>query len=154
MARGDRLEVVRRLVGSLVTYRHHGIDMGDDTVIHARPYTFRRPFSGGSVVRTSLKEFADGSLVRPTLHSTAVFAPEEIAARAESHVGREGYCPVVDNCEHFANWCATGDRRSRQVDFIASCITAGAGAGITFWAAGSTVARAAASRIGKSLARR
>lgn len=154
MARGDRLEVVRRLLGSLVTYRHHGIDMGDNTVIHARPYTFRKPFSGGSVVRTSLEEFAEGSRVWPTLQPTAVFPPDEIAARAESHVGRDGYCPVVDNCEHFANWCATGDRRSRQVDFVASCITAGAVAGITFWAAGATVARAAARRIGKSLAKR
>jgi hypothetical protein len=25
---------------------------------------------------------------------------------------------VVANCEHFASWCATGERRSRQVEAV------------------------------------
>ena len=33
-------------------------------------------------------------------------------------MGRDGYCPVVANCEHFATWCATGERRSRQVEAV------------------------------------
>jgi hypothetical protein len=45
-----------------------------------------------------------------------VHPPEEIARRALARVGREGYCPVVDNCEHLATWCATGRHRSRQVE--------------------------------------
>ena len=118
MAAGDRIEVRRRLIGTAVTYWHHGIDMGDGTVVHARPLDFRKPFGGGSVVRTSLEEFADGQPVRATLEPPAVFPPEEIARRAAAQVGREGYCPVVANCEHFATWCATGSHRSRQVEAV------------------------------------
>ena len=118
MPRGDRLEVERQLVGSALAYVHHGIDMGDGTVVHARPHDFRRPFSGGSVVRTSLAAFADGRPVRTAIDPPASFPAEEVAQRAESHVGLEGYCPVVDNCEHFASWCSTGTRRSRQVEKV------------------------------------
>lgn len=118
MAMGDRLAVGRRLAGGLVPYRHLGIDMGDGTVVHARPDDPRRVFGGGRVARTSLEEFAEGGRVTTVIEPPAIFAPAEIARRAEAHVGRDGYCPVVDNCEHFATWCATGIRRSRQVDRV------------------------------------
>jgi hypothetical protein len=118
MAMGDRIEVERRIAGTTVTYLHHGIDVGDGTVIHACPDDFRRPFGGGRVVRTSHAEFAGGAVVRTTTKQPAAFDREEVVARALAHVGRPGYCPVVDNCEHFANWCATGRRASRQVEIV------------------------------------
>jgi hypothetical protein len=118
VAAGERLEVRRWLAGTAIAYRHHGIDMGDGTIVHARPHDFRNPFGGGSVVRTSLEEFADGEEIRPTQAQPAAFPPEEVARRAAAHVGRDGYCPVVANCEHFATWCATGERRSRQVEAV------------------------------------
>jgi hypothetical protein len=116
MARGDRLGVERRFLGGLVAYRHLGIDVGDGTVVHARPDDFQRPFGGGRVVRTSLEEFAGGNTVAVVADPPAAHPPEEIARRALARVGREGYCPVVDNCEHLATWCATGRHRSRQVE--------------------------------------
>jgi hypothetical protein len=67
----------------------------------------------------------------------AVHAPEEVAGRALSRVGRDGYCPVVDNCEHLATWCATGQRRSRQVE------AAVAVAAVAMLWVGGTVARVA-----------
>ncbi len=118
MARGDRLAVERHLVGSTVTYLHHGIDMGDGTVVHARPDDPERIFGGGRVARTSLEEFAGGATVRVVTDPPATHSPETVALRAESLEGRDGYCPVVENCEHFATWCATGSRRSRQVDLL------------------------------------
>jgi len=126
MARGDRLEVEQRIVGSTVTYLHHGVDLGDGTVVHARPHDFRNPFGGGRVVRTSLAEFAEGRGVRVRNEPPAAFAPDEIADRALAHVGRDGYDPVIDNCEHFATWCATGSRTSRQVDIVMGRVAAGA----------------------------
>ncbi len=127
MARGDRLEVERRVIGSTVTYAHMGIDVGDGTVVHARPDDDRRPFGGGRVIRTGLDEFAAGTGVRIRRDPPAAFSPDEIVARALEHVGRDGYCPVVDNCEHFATWCATGRRASRQVDLVVDRISAAAG---------------------------
>jgi hypothetical protein len=118
MARGDRLRVERRLPGTGLPYMHHGIDLGDGTVVHARPDDFERPLAGGGVERTSLREFAGGGEVFVTSDPPARFAPAEIAARAEAAVGRAGYCPVQANCEHFATWCATGEHESRQVEIL------------------------------------
>jgi len=118
MARGDRLAVERRLTGSTLTYTHVGIDLGDGTVVHARPDHPERLFAGGRVTRVSLGEFAAGAPVRVVSDPPAAFAPEEIATRALEGLGRDGYCPVIDNCEHFATWCATGQRMSRQADIV------------------------------------
>lgn len=137
MAHGDRLAVERRVAGSTVTYSHHGIDVGDGTVVHARPDDFRAPFGGGRVERTSRAEFAAGRDVRIVTEPAAVHPPEEIVARALAHVGRDGYCPLVDNCEHFATWCATGRRSSRQVDVVVSRAVAVVGRVIATVSAGA-----------------
>jgi hypothetical protein len=122
MPGGERLRVERRFAGSTVGYMHHGIDVGDGTVVHARPDDERNPLAGGRVERTSLTEFAGGGTVLVTTEPAAAYPPDEIVARALAHVGRAGYCPVIDNCEHFATWCATGERTSRQVDIVLSRI--------------------------------
>lgn len=137
MARGDRLGVERTFVGGLVAYQHLGIDLGDGTVVHARPDDFRKPFEGGRVVRTPCEEFADGRTVVIVTEPPAAHTPEEVARRAEAHVGRDGYCPVVANCEHFATWCATGRHRSRQLEAAIALAAVAA-----LWV-GGTVARVA-----------
>lgn len=119
MARGERIAADRRIGGTGPAYSHVGIDMGDGTVVHARPHRFARLLGSGGVVRTSLAEFAGGEVVRVVSEPPAAFPPEEVAARAERHVGRHGYSVVIDNCEHFATWCATGRRASRQIDILA-----------------------------------
>jgi hypothetical protein len=150
MASGDRVRVERRLSGSNVVYMHHGIDVGDGTVVHARPDDFRRPLAGGRVERTSLAEFAGGGTVLVTTEPSPTYSPREIVARALAHVGREGYCPVVDNCEHFATWCATGERSSRQVDIVLERISGAAArvmAAVSARGLLSTAAAGAAERI-------
>jgi len=145
MARGDRLEVEQRIAGSTVTYMHHGIDVGDGTVVHARPDDFHNPFGGGRVVRTSRDEFTAGRPERVTTDPPATFPPEEIVARALAHVGRQGYSPLVDNCEHFATWCATGMRESRQVGIVMARVAAAAAR--TAAAVSARVAAGAAERV-------
>jgi len=144
MARGDRLRVERRLAGATVAYMHHGIDVGDGTVVHARPDDFRDPLAGGRVERTSLAEFAGGGTVLVTTEPPAAYSREEVVARALDHVGREGYCPVIDNCEHFATWCATGERTSRQVDIVLARISGAAARIATLASARRMLSNAAA----------
>ena len=122
MASGDRVRVERRLKRLPIRYMHHGIDVGDGTVVHARPDDAGRLFGGGRIVRTSFAEFADGAPVDVVTEPAAVFPREEIVARALAHVGREGYCPVFDNCEHFATWCATGHWASRQIEAVVATL--------------------------------
>lgn len=145
MARGDRLAVEQQVAGTTVTYSHHGIDVGDGTVVHARPDDFRDPFGGGRVERTSLAEFAGGRDVRVVTEPPPAYPADVIAVRALDHVGRAGYCPVIDNCEHFATWCATGRRASRQVDLVVGrCCAAAARVGA---AVSARVASGSAGRV-------
>ncbi|MFM7520749.1 MAG: lecithin retinol acyltransferase family protein [Planctomycetota bacterium] len=116
MARGERLAVARQVAG--IGYTHLGIDLGDGTVVHAQPDDPARLLSGGAVVRTSLAEFAAGAAPTTVVEPEARFPAEEIARRAEAAVGRPGYCPVGDNCEHFVTWCATGSHDSRQAAIL------------------------------------
>jgi len=148
MARGDRIEVEHRIVGSTVTYLHHGIDLGDGTVVHARPDDFRNPFGGGRVVRTSLAEFAEGRPLRVRHEPAAAFPSDVVADRALARVGREGYDLVVDNCEHFATWCATGRRASRQVEIVLARMAA------AMSRTAAAVSARAAIRVGERIALR
>lgn len=44
--------------------------------------------------------------------------PDEAVERAESKLGESGYHLYANNCEHFARWCVTGDRKSSQVNAV------------------------------------
>jgi hypothetical protein len=123
MACGDRLRVERRLKRLPIRYMHHGIDVGDGTVVHSRPDDAGRLFGGGRITRTSLAAFADGSPIDVVTEPPAAFPGEEIVARALGQVGREGYCPVFDNCEHFTTWCATGHWASRQIEVVVKTLS-------------------------------
>ncbi len=109
MARGDHIKV-RRWAG---LYAHHGIDMGDGTVIHldGEPFRSRR----SQVRRTSMADFLAGGRPRVVVHPGGALSGETTADAAESHLGRSGYCLWRDNCEHFATFCKTGKPASRQV---------------------------------------
>jgi hypothetical protein len=108
MSRGDHVYVRRRRRYS--RYSHHGIDCGDGTVIHyaGEPRTVRR------VERSSLAHFAGGAEVLVRAHRRGL-PPAEVVAKAESRLGSVGYHLVWNNCEHFATWCSTGSRGSKQV---------------------------------------
>jgi hypothetical protein len=105
MARGDHLKVNR------FGYTHHAIDCGDGTVIHFAGEDKEKAYP--TVRRTRYEEFARGGRVTIVRHRAAL-DPEEAAARAELRLGDGRYHLIFNNCEHFASWCATGARRSRQ----------------------------------------
>jgi hypothetical protein len=108
MAKGEHIKVRRYHL----LYAHHGIDLGDGTVVH-----FGEPAlepSRASVRRTPWHEFARGAEARVVRHPDAL-PPEEVCARALSLVGERGYNLAFNNCEHFAAWCATGRKNSTQV---------------------------------------
>ena len=49
------------------------------------------------------------------VHSSA-YSDEEVYRRAKGRLNEEGYHLKNNNCEHFANWCSTGDDRSYQAE--------------------------------------
>lgn len=108
MSRGDHVYVRRR--GLVSHYSHHGIDCGDGTVIHyaAEPGGRRR------IERTSVAEFAAGSTVLRRAHRRCL-PTDDVVANAESRLGEASWNLIWNNCEHFASWCSTGSRASKQV---------------------------------------
>jgi hypothetical protein len=117
MAKGDHI-----IVPLFGPTEHHGIDIGDGTVVH---WSSGMPGnkSMGDIVsrklaseirRSQLAEFGDLSRLRVREYAT-FYDPDEVVRRALSRVGEKGYCLVGNNCEHFSTWCKTGHHQSEQV---------------------------------------
>ncbi|HKA30896.1 MAG TPA: lecithin retinol acyltransferase family protein [Candidatus Binatia bacterium] len=120
MARGDHICVNR------LGYTHHGIDCGDQTVIH---YTGEFGHKRNAAVRrTPLCEFLKGGAKQVCEY--AEYAPADaVIARAERRLGEENYNLAFSNCEHFARWCKTGRHHSEQVRDAVATVGSGVGAG-------------------------
>lgn len=108
MHRGAHIKVYRG------GYWHHGIAMGDGTVIHLAGDSIWK--SEASVRRADLEDFAKGGEIKvvdwqklSVALSVPVRVPEFIAAEAESHLDRCGYNLIFNNCEQFSIYCVTGD---------------------------------------------
>jgi hypothetical protein len=143
MALGDHIKT--RRAGGL--YTHHGIDMGDGTVVHfsGDPVNFR----DASVCRVAMEEFLQGGRLILVAHREPVLSGEETARIAESLIGARGYHPLINNCEHFTTYCKTGRKDSAQARrFVKAAITAG----FTALAVGAHVARRARGRNGQRAA--
>jgi len=109
MARGDHLRV-RRFKGA---YHHHGIDLGDGTVVHFSGEPLR--WRDARVVCDSLEDFCQGVRPETVSHEGDIRDIEDTIATAMAHVGQAGYQLWTNNCEHFARYCKTGRRESVQV---------------------------------------
>lgn len=110
MARGDHIKVKR--FGGL--YTHHGIDLGDGTVVHLDGEPLRRKHS--KVKRSPMDEFLKGKQAKAVRHKEAVRPEEETVMEALGRMGEAGYDVFRNNCEHFAHACKTGVAKSRQVE--------------------------------------
>jgi len=101
----------------LVTYRHYGIAVNNNSVIH---FVGTSGFFSGdvSVRHTSMTEFAKEGDVEVDSYAMKeiIFTRDSIVDRARSKIGSSfgGYHLIKNNCEHFANWAATDKRLSRQ----------------------------------------
>lgn len=120
MARGDHI-AVPRWNGC---YTHHGIDMGDGTVVHFSGEPLR--LRDACVVREPMDVFCQGAKPRVVPHAKARRSAEEVVEAALAQLGQRGYHLWANNCEHFAAWCKTGKAESRQVRRVvkAAAVTA------------------------------
>jgi hypothetical protein len=95
-------------------YTHHGIYAGDGRVIHYAG--LHHGLAAAPVEECSIEEFARGHAVALVIHESCYFACEEAVRRARSRLGESRYRILTNNCEHFCNWCVTGEPRSAQVE--------------------------------------
>lgn len=103
------------LIFRFMTYRHYGIDVGNDKVIHFYCESVLK-IHEAKISICSLSEFAKDGIPQIDHSIQPVFSPEETALRAESllHTAFGGYQVKHNNCEHFSMWCATGVRTGKQ----------------------------------------
>ena len=114
---GDVLSVNRGI------YKHYGVYVGNDTVVH---------FSGGEgfelsakracIRKTSLENFRKNDEIQIETRCCESYSRKETVMRALGAVGTEKgkYALPWNNCEHFANWCRYGEKRSSQVEQFVS----------------------------------
>lgn len=120
---GDVLSVSRW--GNL--YEHYGVYIGQNQVIHfAGEPGDSELLDDSAMVRTvSLSDFKQDSEYRiiafpkeSSISCYHLYSAEETVERAKSRLGERGYGPWGNNCEHFAYWCKTGVKRSKQVEAL------------------------------------
>lgn len=118
-ARAGENGVAFALGAHLVTprfgYEHHGIYVGNGKVVHYAGLS-RALLLRGPVEEVTLEQFADGHAIATKNRPLPRFAPEEIVARARARLGEDRYRLTSNNCEHFCEWCLSGESRSEQVE--------------------------------------
>ena len=105
---GDHIYVKRR--GLL--YSHHGIYAGEGTVIHFKGTVKEK--KDPVVIITDIDNFLNSGKLRRRMYKNRL-SPSETLRIARDHLSKKGYSLTFNNCEHFAAYCVTGKRRSRQV---------------------------------------
>ena len=111
---GDHLAVNR------VLYEHHGIYLGDGSVIHFTATSKRK--EEAEIRIDSIDDFTNKDRVRRVEYAECS-PPEVVIDRARKCLGRDGYSLFSNNCEHFARYVVTGERISTKVRaaaFVAS----------------------------------
>jgi hypothetical protein len=102
---GDVHMAPRRAIG-LIPYRHFGVEMpGGDVCENSLPGVRVVPFA----------DFARGGLTHVQNPDASPAERAQAVQRAASRIGERRYSLAAYNCEHFANWCATGAAISYQV---------------------------------------
>jgi hypothetical protein len=138
MGLGEHIYVKGTVRG--IPFEHHGIDMGDGSVIHLAPetgprVTLRDSTGLFSVRQTTLLEFSGGREIQVRRHFNRL-DDDSIAENARSGLGLTGYSLLAGNCEHFATWCATGRANSHQIEMGAAAVSSVASAVTkSFWTA-------------------
>ena len=105
---GDHIRVKRKRR----FYTHHGIYMGDGEVVHVAGSI--REKTDPEVVKTDLNRFLKGGTLKRREYKERLPASETTRI-AERHISDKSYSMLWNNCEHFATYCATGKKKSRQV---------------------------------------
>jgi hypothetical protein len=102
------------LVTPRLGYMHHGIYVGAQRVVHYAGWS--RTLFQGPIEEISLAEFAGGRGVSIKSTNRLQYTPTEVVDRARSRPGENRYRLTTNNCEHFCEWCLSGESRSEQVE--------------------------------------
>ena len=130
LIRGDHIYVRR---GGLL-YSHHGIYAGEENVIHFKGAEKEK--RDPAVIITDIDNFLNGGKLRRRNYKKRRPYSESLRI-AREHLSKKRYSLRGNNCEHFATFCATGKKKSKQIRrAIGSFVT------ITVFATGTFIIKA------------
>lgn len=116
MQPGDHVYVQKFRLGSTALYTHHGVYVGNNQVIHYAGYANGwRDCGNQKVELISLQTFASGQHIQIKDYGSHRLPHSKAVVRAFERLHEDKYNLASNNCEHFANWCCTGEHRSEQV---------------------------------------
>lgn len=100
-------------------YRHYGVDLGNGNVAHFNGLSFLRR-QDSAITEDSMEVFIKDGILGVIADIPYGYSRDEVVNRAKAQIGTNfgGYSVVHNNCEHFALWCATGMKESRQAVFL------------------------------------
>ena len=106
------------VVADRVIYKHYGIYAGEGRVIHfAAQRGKEKDPKHAKIIETSLVTFLkDSPVLVEESDEQPAFPSEQVVENARVRLGEKGYSILTNNCEHFANECKYGVKKSRQVD--------------------------------------
>lgn len=112
-------KLIDRLIYRTIPYRHYGIEVEDNYVVHFHASSFRLRKTS-SIKKVKVEEFLLGGELKVLGHLTNAYSNEVTAERAYSALGKVElpYSINNNNCEHFVYWCSTGKRYSTQTYLI------------------------------------
>ncbi len=100
---------------------HYGIFVSESEVIQfgKNPRLLREDSdSENFVCSTTLEEFLCGEDFEVAYTDLKCRTKEQILSAARAGLGESGYDILYNNCEHFANFCYTGERISMQTEAL------------------------------------
>ena len=101
------------LITERLGYTHHGIYLGKNKVIHYSGLA--AGLRAGPVEVTDLIVFSQGKSTYVQQHESRKFSHRQTIKRARSRLSEDKYNLLLNNCEHFINWCIYGKASSPQV---------------------------------------
>ena len=98
-------------------YYHYGIFVDEKTVIQfGLPDNGDTPPDDIAVISTDIDTFSNGEFVECLVPDKGErkrrYAPKKTVDLATARIGEKGYNILSNNCEHFANECYFGERKS------------------------------------------
>jgi len=109
------------------SYTHHGLGLGNNQIIHYSGLADGVSLAG-EIEEISLDAFSQGQEILLKEHSHRQFSLDDSILRAQLRLGESQYHVLHNNCEHFVEWCISGNHRSFQSQRGKLLYSAGVGA--------------------------
>ena len=98
-------------------FYHYGIFIDENTIVQfGLRDNSNTPPDDITVITTDINSFSNGDFVEKAVpehdEKKKRHSPEETVKKALSRVGERGYNILNNNCEHFANECYFGEKKS------------------------------------------